>query len=162
MTVGSSTIAGNTCDCAGAGEIATPGGGIRNDTAGGLQLANSIVSGNEDVNGPRDCAGQVISRGFNLIGTLKGCRRSFIADPSDQLGVDPLLGPLQDNRGPVPTRALLPGSPAIDRGAPDLDSSPFGCPATDARKVARPQDGDGDGVATCDIGAFERRSPGTP
>src|SRR5262249_52781927 len=31
-------------------------------------------------------------------------------------GVDPLLGPLQFNGGPTPTHALLPGSPAIDRG----------------------------------------------
>jgi hypothetical protein len=26
----------------------------------------------------------------------------------DQLGVDPKLGPLQDNGGPTPTHALLP------------------------------------------------------
>src|SRR5262245_17246016 len=35
---------------------------------------------------------------------------------SDWLNVNPLLGPLQDNRGPTPTMALLPGSPAIDAG----------------------------------------------
>ena len=32
--------------------------------------------------------------------------------------IDPLLGPLQDNGGPTQTMALLPGSPAIDAGAP--------------------------------------------
>ena len=32
----------------------------------------------------------------------------------DQTGVDPLLAPLADNGGPTRTRALLPGSPAIN------------------------------------------------
>jgi hypothetical protein len=44
--------------------------------------------------------------------------------------------------------ALLPGSPAIDRG----DNS--GCPATDQRGVARPQN------LVCDIGAYEYVHPG--
>jgi hypothetical protein len=45
--------------------------------------------------------------------------------PGDLPDTDPLLGPLQDNGGPTPTMALLPGSPAIDAGdnadAPDWD-----------------------------------------
>jgi len=44
---------------------------------------------------------------------------------------------------------LLPGSPAIDAG----DNSV--CPTTDYRGVARPADGNGDGNAVCDIGAYE-------
>ncbi len=69
----------------------------------------------------------------------------------DQIGVDPLLGPLAPN-GQSPdlplTRALLPGSPA-------LDSVPPGglCPATDQRGLARPQG------AACDAGAFELGVP---
>jgi hypothetical protein len=59
-------------------------------------------------------------------------------------GFDPVL---RDNGGPTKTHALLPGSSAIDA---DDD-----CPPTDQRGVARPQDGDGDGVAWCDAGAFE-------
>ena len=68
--------------------------------------------------------------------------------------IDPVLGPLQDNGGPTFTHALLSGSPAIDAGNDDvlgLDP-PID---TDQRGVARPQDGDGDGDATVDIGAFE-------
>ena len=33
---------------------------------------------------------------------------------TDLSGVDPLLGPLQDNGGPTLTHALLPGSPGIN------------------------------------------------
>jgi hypothetical protein len=40
-------------------------------------------------------------------------------------------------------------SPVIDAG----DNA--ACPAVDQRGVARPIDGDGDGVAVCDIGAVE-------
>ena len=38
----------------------------------------------------------------------------------DIVGLDPKLGPLQDNGGPTPTMALLAGSPAIDTGANPL------------------------------------------
>jgi hypothetical protein len=36
--------------------------------------------------------------------------------PGDTIALDPKLGPLQDNGGPTRTLALLPGSPAINRG----------------------------------------------
>jgi hypothetical protein len=60
-----------------------------------------------------------------------------------------MLGPLADNGGPTETHALLAGSPAIDAGL----NAP--CPGTDQRGVARPQDGDEDGDAVCDSGAYE-------
>jgi hypothetical protein len=60
-----------------------------------------------------------------------------------------LLGPLQDNGGPTLTHAILAGSAAIDAGT-STDA-----PATDQRTVVRPQDGDGNGSALVDIGAFE-------
>jgi len=45
--------------------------------------------------------------------------------------------------------ALRPGSVAIDTGYSQY------CPAADQRGVSRPQDGDGDGAAVCDIGSYE-------
>ena len=39
-------------------------------------------------------------------------------------GVDPLLGPLQNNGGPTETRALLPGSPAKDVGPDPVPEFP--------------------------------------
>ena len=49
----------------------------------------------------------------------------------------------------LPSHALLPHSPAIDTG------NNAGCPPIDQRGSVRPKDGDGDSVATCDIGAYE-------
>lgn len=75
-------------------------------------------------------------------------------DATDLLVADPLLGTLGDNGGATPTRMPLAGSPLRDAGD---DAS---CPALDQRRVERPQDGDGNGVARCDIGAVEVPEPG--
>ena len=70
-------------------------------------------------------------------------------EDSDKLGADPRLAGIAGNGGPVPTDALLVGSPAF-AGAADA-----ACPATDARGIARVQ-------AECDIGAFQAVFHGAP
>jgi hypothetical protein len=98
-----------------------------------------------------DCGGQaLVSKGSNLIGNSSGCTLSGISS-GNLLGVDPKLAKLGHNGGPLLTHSLLDGSPAIDA----VKTGP--CPATDQRGVARPQDGNLDGRAVCDIGALERR-----
>jgi fibronectin-binding autotransporter adhesin len=79
-----------------------------------------------------------------LIGDLTGCIVTGIVSGITS-GVSPGLAPLADNGGPTPTHALLPGSPALDRGD-------GGCAPVDQRGVPRPQD------ARCDLGAFEQRT----
>ena len=134
MNISNSTLLGNTADW---------GGGIYN-YQGTARLRNTIVA-NSTAGG--DCYGSPItSEGYNLDsdGTC-----GFTGE-GDLSNTDPLLGPLQDNGGPTLTHALLPGSPAIDAGSPDCPP-----PATDQRGEARPADGNCDGTARCDIGAYE-------
>jgi CSLREA domain-containing protein len=136
------------------------GGGIQR-FSGTVTMKNTILYGNSDLGGQApDCGGSVTSdpEGHNIVGTLTGCGYTSIS--GDWIGIDPLLGDLQDNGGPTETHALsAPASIAIDAGTdPDLvPPVTFGCPppSTDQRGFTRPTDGDGDTIATCDIGAYE-------
>jgi hypothetical protein len=116
-----------------------------------VQSRNSIFAGNKssNTNCPScidDISGYFESFGHNIV--LGGSGWTRIGNnTTDLIGVDPLLGPLQDNGGPTWTHALLAGSPAIDAG------DPAGAPSEDQRGVPRPQ---GPGV---DIGAFEYQYP---
>ena len=89
------------------------------------------------------------SNGNNL-SSDNSCSPFFINSPGDDPhNASAPLGPLADNGGNTFTRALLPGSLAVDAG------SNAGCPNIDHRGTARPYDGNGDAVAVCDIGAYE-------
>jgi hypothetical protein len=93
-----------------------------------------------------NCEFAVATLGHNLD---DGTSCGLSVPAGDVIGVDPLLGPLGPAGGPTPTMALGEGSPAIDV------AGSAGCPTTDQRGVRRPFDGDEDGTAVCDIGAFE-------
>jgi hypothetical protein len=83
-----------------------------NSCGGGTVYSqNSMFAGS----GSNDFSGVLISQGFNLIQNTNGC--TIVGDGTGNIyGLDPRLGPLQDNGGPTWTHALLPGSPAIDQG----------------------------------------------
>ncbi|KAF0218337.1 MAG: polymorphic outer membrane [Geobacteraceae bacterium] len=140
VTLTNVTISANT-STAGVAAI----GGIRNNAAVSITARNTIISGNA----PANCGGTITSQGNNI----DNGNTCLFAGPGDLANTDPLLVALALNGGVLQTRALPAGSPAIDAGAAT------GCPTTDARGVARPVDGKIplDGVATCDIGAFEFR-----
>ena len=106
-----------------------------------LTLTNTLITGNHWYACEKFASGStgnVVSGGYNLVQD-DSCNPSA----SDLINGNALIGPLADNGGPTFTRALSPGSPAIDAAN---DAS---CPATDQRGVARPQG------AHCDIGAYE-------
>ncbi len=76
---------------------------------------------------------------------------------SDQINTNPQLGPLANNGGPTAIHLLLPGSPAIDRGAGPASMGP----TVDQRGIRRPSDfgsisnapnGDGSDIGAVEIG----------
>jgi hypothetical protein len=168
--VSSCTISNNDCvgGHGGAGHFDQPG-----DAHGGgvftemeliqFPMKNTIIAGNQAVAVREDSAvsgndvlGAVDSQGFNLIGDARDSSRWVAADLIGPVGNEPVdarLGPLRDNGGATPTMALLPDSPALDRGflgGVDLiDQRGFPRPVNIAATANHPG---GDGA---DIGAFE-------
>ncbi len=159
------TISGNTANGAGS----AGGGGIFIQDTATFNLGNSIVAGNTSPNrGPdlyifNNGTAAFRSLGGNLIGDNSGYppAPNTTAFPTgnpnangDKVGtagnvINPQLAPLANNGGTTLTRALLAGSPAIDAG---FNS---GFTSYDQRGVIRVLDGNGDGTAIIDSGAYE-------
>jgi hypothetical protein len=160
LSVVNSTFSGNTANYGGGLAVSTGGfaeivhstitANTANDGGGGIYvmlydenaevvLDHTIVSGNtapgdtDDIGGYSEAAGAV---------TLSNSLVGVAADPAlvtdggnNEVGVDALLGPLQDNGGPTQTHLPLEGSPAIDTGDPAF----AGPPDTDQRGLPRVQ-----------------------
>lgn len=165
LNINNSTLSGNTAVLGGAGF----GGGIYTDNNAAVTISNSTIGSNNGGgiessavvtlqnsivanNAGGNCIGTMASNGYNVSSDAT-CNFS---NSGDRNGLDPKLGPLQNNGGPTQTMALLPGSPAIDAG------NPSGCTdgqghllKTDQRGQPRPDKEDSVG---CDLGAYERQA----
>jgi len=116
---------------------------------------NNVFLGDSDYFDPDDltflfyqegCPGLEFDSDYSIYHSVK---LSLYVPGSHDVAADPqLAGPFT---GTAYGMALAAGSPAIDSG-----DNAF-CPSTDIRGVARPVDGDDDGVAVCDMGAYEYR-----
>lgn len=147
ITLTNNTISSNT---------AGKGGGIYNNFT--ATLNNNIVALNTATDGSdllgRGSLGNAFTGTYNLIGKADGSE-GLAAAPnrsgSNIIPIDPMLGPLQNNGGVTLTRALIFGSPAIDKG-----NSP--AIIADQRGQIRPIDNpfvSNDGGNGADMGAFE-------
>jgi CSLREA domain-containing protein len=140
LTLTNSTVSGNSA-------ASLRGGGISITSSGTANLNNTIIA-NSILGG--DCFREnegTINAQYSLIEEGLFCVNGININ---NLTGDPLLGPLQNNGGPTLTHALLPGSPAIDKG------NSFGL-TTDQRGLTRPVDDSTISNASdgADIGAFE-------
>lgn len=119
--------------------------------SGTLTITSCVVSGLSpgSMTNPWFAGGTLISGGYNIC-TEVAANVPWMNATGDQLATDPMLGPLQDNGGPVHTMCPLPGSPAIDQGGGTTST-------TDARGFARPFDIPAIANATDgrDVGAVE-------
>lgn len=136
LTLTNVTFSGNTADWYGAAmysQESTP------------TIINTIIWGNT----PGDSQ-MLNDRGVSTVtySIIAGGHRGI-----GNLNVNPKLGTLADNGGFTLTYSLPPGSPAIDAGSPLI------CPPLDQRDMLRPIDGDSNGSAICDMGAFEYQTP---
>ncbi len=130
------------------------GYGVGLDNWGRMRVRNSIVAGNIDESGedPFNCrnTGQFQQQGLLLNsgqGPFRACDADFYVPLEESLTT--LMMPLDRSHPRRWFHPLPPGSPAIDAAVGP-------CTGKDQRGISRPRDGDGDGVAVCDLGAIER------
>lgn len=117
-----------------------------------LSLASSLTLNNSlivQAGGDRTACNQATDDHSNTLVTDDSCTGTATSPASIA------LNPLADNGGPAQTHALNGGSAAID--AAGHCRTDFGIDQ-DQRGAPRPVDGDGDGTAACDIGAYERQN----
>lgn len=167
LTMTSSTLSSNIASVSGGGlanfgtadllnntiylNQAPTGAGIANNLGGTppfgpATLKNTIVAGGTTA----DIAGENFVDGGNNLVQNVGLVTTFVNGSNFNIvGVTPQLDVLRDNGGATQTHALLFGSAARDSG------NNVGTSTSDQRGFTRIFDGDGNGVATVDIGAFE-------
>ena len=133
------------------------GGGVRSTTTLN-SIQNSLFAANTSSAGP-NCSGAFTSQGYNLVAIVNGA--SGFTGPGDQTGTSgsPLnaqLGAFFSNGVLPPAIALLPASPAVDKGkSGGLLTDQWGRPRPfDFPSIPSAPGGDGS-----DIGAFELTAP---
>jgi CSLREA domain-containing protein len=123
---------------------------------GKLLIRNSLIAGNINSSGDSaNCHNGGSTYSYQARGLLLGngagnCTADLYIENADTF--IRLIYPLADNNSTLPTHALRKGSVAVDAGIGS-------CTKHDQRRLDRPRDGDGDGIATCDLGAYERAKP---
>jgi hypothetical protein len=138
------------------------GGGLRVETGAVANLRNSLLDDNyhrtatpflvED-----NCFGGLASQDYNLVGALTDCSVAGPDTPGLLGATAAGVGPLGQHGGPTLTVRLSAGSNAVDAANPLGCTDEFAAPLVGDQRgfLFRAMDGDGNGSAICDIGAFE-------
>jgi hypothetical protein len=143
FTISNSTISGNTATMVG-GNLASYGKPVT--------LNNSIVADGVAPASP-DLYGGTFTANFSLIETPGGA--ALVTGTGTVTGVDPQLGPLQNNGGPTFTQLPAPTSPVINAGDPAFAPPP----ANDQRGLPRVAGGRIDmGAVEVQAGVFQLSS----
>ena len=130
VNISHSTIAENQADTDHSEKWTPTGGGIYGYRATAVfHISNSILANNTGnyfgLDPNNDCylglSSSIASQGYNLVEYRGNCD---FTGSGELLALDPHLGPLQDNGGLTHTYALLPGSPAVDKGDPAFTPPP--------------------------------------
>ena len=181
-TITNTTIAGNLAGNNGGGILngngtvfvtnvtiveneADDGGGIDNDSSGGqtavVELKNTLIVSNTAEEDDNNCTGDTPTDNGGNISDDDTDDCAFAFNPNWNTAT--MLGPLQDNGGGTPTRALIPAmgpsNPALDTIAPAncTDQQMMPQPVTDDQRFfPRPFPPGGN----CDVGAFELQPTG--
>jgi hypothetical protein len=151
LTLGSVTVAYNS---------ATYGGGVAH-RSGNSAIKNTILKWNT----PGDCWGStsMVSWGNNLLGSCtpslkSGASADVSGDPKFATalrttdGLTEYLYPLQSGSAAIDTGGSSDCPTWLPSGASLVSTA---CPGTDEIRTTRPRDGNGNGTAEFDIGAFE-------
>ena len=164
VMVSQSTLTGNQAKLSSAGAIGSFNAPVT--------IQNSIVAGNTDdgtapdvrksLNNTLTVSNSLIGRnnetGLTATGLTPGANGNLVGGNTDGTKINPLLAPLANNGGPTLTHALLPGSPAFNRGSNALavDVTQGGNPilTVDQRGSNFLRNVDG----TVDMGAIETRT----
>jgi hypothetical protein len=135
LTIINSTISGNS---------AVTSGGNLNATAVSTTVRNSIIANGSSPVGPDATTGGAnVTIDYSLLENTSG---ATFAGSNNITGIDPNLGPLQDNGGPTLTHRPNTGSPPLDAGDPGFTPPP----STDQRGLARVYNG------RIDLGSLEQ------
>lgn len=147
LLINNSVATANIASSTFSSNAASQSGGSIGVLTGTVNVRNSIFADSTAPTGP-EISGTVVSQGYNLIKNPAGTTITGVTT-GNQLSVDPSLQPLNWYGGGSRTQGLNPGSPAIDSGDPSLATT------TDQRKARRNTDGNRNGTAGVDIGAYE-------